>query len=278
MIGGFTMKLQIKDIKMYYEITGNEDGPWLVLIHGLAGTTKCWKNQLDTFNKYYRVLNLELAGHGDSDGSKAKKYSPEIAANHIRLLMNELNIEKAYMLGLSLGTIVQQYFCELFPEKVIATIYASPVTKFNFTSACFNKISDVLFLKLFPKDMYLKLMAHLMLPGDIHKKSRKFFAQETLRMKDKEYLKWWRIVMEGNHYDYLNINKLPALIIAGKKDFCFYKDALLLKKKYPYCKLVTIENAGHVTIFQEPKKFNDIVVNYINNMESNINSYKTSVI
>ena len=261
------MKTTISGFELYYEITGSENNPWLILIHGLAGSTVCWKHQLDEFNKYFRVLNLDLVGHGKSGALNTKRYSGEIVANHIRMLMDHLGIQKAHILGLSLGTIVQQYFCEIFPDRVISTIYASPVTKFSLVSSIFNGFSDMIFLKLFPKDVYLRLMGHLMLPGKIHSKSRKFFVQETLKMTDAEFSKWWKLVMEGNHFDFINESDIPALIIAGKKDFCFFKDALAIKTKYKNSELAVIKDSGHVTIFQKPEEFNRLVVDYIRRIE-----------
>lgn len=261
------MKLQLNGFEMHYEISGPAGSPWLILLHGLAGSTNCWKNQTEELSRHFRVLNLDMVGHGGSGALKTPRYSGEIVANHIRLLMDRLGIEKAHIMGLSLGTIVQQYFCELFPERVISSVYASAVTKFSFVSYVFNGFSDKVFLKIFPKNLYLKFMGQLMLPGKIHEKSRKFFIQETLKMADAEFIKWWKLVMEGNHFDFINETDIPALFIAGEKDFCFFKDSLLLKTKYRKGELAVIKDAGHVTIFQKPQEFNRLVIDYIYKIE-----------
>jgi pimeloyl-ACP methyl ester carboxylesterase len=261
------MKTVISGFEMHYEVTGPENGPWLILIHGLAGSTVCWKHQLNEFGRHFRVLNLDLVGHGESGALPAKRYSGEIVANHIRMLMDQLGIKKAHILGLSLGTIIQQYFCEIFPDRVSSAIYASPVTKFSLVSSLFNGFSDKIFLRIFPKDLYLRFMGHLMLPGKIHMNSRKFFVRETLKMSDAEFKKWWRLVMEGNHFDFIGESDIPALIIAGSKDFCFFKDALLIRTKYRNHEFEVIKDSGHVTIFQKPEEFNRLVVDYICRLE-----------
>lgn len=86
-------------------------------------------------------------------------------------------------------------------------------------------------------------------------------------MSDAEFKKWWKLVMEGNHYDYINESDLPALIIAGDKDFCFFKDSIMLSKKYRNSELIVIKDSGHVTIFQKPEEFNRLVIDYINRIE-----------
>ena len=261
------MKEKIGNTSMYYEISGKEDAPWLILLHGISGSTRCWKYQIDSFNNHFHVLNLDLAGHGKSNSLGTEKYCGTIIANQIRVLMDKLDIHKAHFLGLSLGTIIQQYFCQLFPERVLSMIYASPITKPNYLSRFFNTFADKIFLKIFSKNAYLNLMAKMMLPGKAHKKSRDFFLQETYNMDDKEFLKWWKLIVQGDHYYYLNKSEIPTLIAAGEKDFCFYKDALKLKEKFPNHKFIKMKDVGHVFIFQKANEFNNIVIDYIHDLE-----------
>ncbi len=257
----------VGNLKMYYEISGKPDGEWLVLLHGISGSTKCWKNQVDDFNKHFKVLNLDLAGHGNSTSLDCEKYSAVIIANHVRLLMDELGVEKAHILGLSLGTIIQQYFCELFPERVISLIFASPICKPNYLSRFMNSFAEKVFLKIFSKDAYLKLMANMMLPGKAHLKSRKFFLQETLKMSSSEFRKWWKVVVQGDHYSFLSQYDIPSLIVVGSKDFCFYSDAVSLKEKFTNSEFKVLKDVGHVFIFQKPKEFNKMVVDFIDSLE-----------
>ncbi len=261
------MKAKICDFEMNYEISGNEAGDWLVLIHGLAGSIRCWKYQLEDFNNHFRVLSLDMVGHGESTGSSAERYSGQIAANHIRMLMDKLGIEKAHMLALSLGAIIQQYFCEMFPERVISTVYASPATKHSFLIKIINGFFDKVFLKVFSKNAYLKIMGNLMLPGKIQEKSRKIFIRETMRMDDEEFFKWWKMAMGDNCYDHLTPSCLPALIVVGEKDICFYKDAVLLSKKYKNSDFRVFKDCGHVIIFQKREEFNALVIEYIKNFK-----------
>jgi pimeloyl-ACP methyl ester carboxylesterase len=258
---------QLGNLKMYYEISGNPNGDWLILLHGISGSTRCWKYQVGDFNKHFRVLNVDLVGHGKTSSLDSEKYSGVIIANYVRLLMDELGIEKAHMLGLSLGTIVQQYFCELFPERVISLIFASPICRPNYLSKFFNSFAEKVFLKILGKNSYLKMMANMMLPGKAHEKSRKFFLSETLKISDTEFRKWWKVVVQGDHYYFLNHYDIPSLIVAGSKDFCFFSDALALKEKFTNNEFRVIQDAGHVFIFQKAAEFNQMVIKYINSLE-----------
>jgi pimeloyl-ACP methyl ester carboxylesterase len=259
---------KIGNLKMYYEVSGNTNGDWLILLHGISGSTRCWKYQINDLNKHFRVLNLDLAGHGKSSSLDCDKYNGVVIANYLRLLMDHLCIEKAHILGLSLGTIVEQYFCELFPERVISLVFASPVHKPNYLSRILNNFADKVFLKVFNKDVYLKMMANMMLPGKVHEKSRKFFLNETIKMDDTEFHKWWRVVLDCDQYSFLTRSDIPALIVAGEKDFCFFSDALALKEKFTNHEFRVIKDVGHVLIFQKAQEFNDMVIEYITSLKS----------
>jgi pimeloyl-ACP methyl ester carboxylesterase len=254
---------------LYYEISGNNEGEWLILLHGLAGSTRCWKYQIDALNKHFRVLSLDLPGHGNSDGIDTETYSAEIIANHIRMLLDVLRIDKAHMLGLSLGTIILQYFCEMFPERVITSILASPVSKPNYFLSIMNSFVGNVFLKIFNKDIYIKVMAYLMLPGNINKKTRKFFLIETAKMSNKEFVKWRKLVEESDYYYNLSKCSIPSLIIVGGKDFYYYDHALKVKERYINSEFKIIKDAGHVLIFQKPEEFNTIVINFIRQYKCN---------
>ncbi len=247
---------------LYYEISGNSEAEWLLLIHGIAASTRCWKYQINEFNKHFKVLNIDLAGHGNSGTLVTDLYSGEIIANHIRILLDELNIHRTHIVGLSLGTIIQQYFCEMFPERVISNVFTSPASKSNYITAFVNSFVGKIYLKIFNKNTYLKFMAYLMLPGKTHERSRKFFLIETTKMKNDEFLKWWKLGMKGDHIHYTSKCSIPSLIIVGENDFFFYNDALALRERYINCEFKIIKDVGHVLIFQKPDEFNNIVIDF----------------
>lgn len=255
--------VEIRNAKMYYEISGNPNGDWLVMLHGFSASTKSWKKQLEEFNKHFRVLNFDLIGHGNSDALDCERYNSALVANHLRILMDELGIKKAHICGISLGTTVQQYFSQMFPERILSLIYTSPVGTPNLLSKFFQTLAGKGFLKLCGKNNFIRIFAHLCLPGEANKKSRKYFIQEGIKLDDKEYDKWVRVAIQGDHSLHLTKSDIPTLIVAGGKDITYYNDAVKLQDKYTNCEFKVIKNAGHVLIYQEPYYFNELVIDYI---------------
>lgn len=264
---------------LYYEISGKEDAPWIVLLHGITGSCNSWGLQVKEFGEYFHILNLDLSGHGNSPSLDTKKYCGSVAANQIRILMDNLNIEKAHFLGISLGTIIEQYFAALFPERVLSLSFASPVCKSNLFTALYNNFVDKVLLKILSKNTYVKMVSILSLPGKSHKKSRMYFMREAKRMENSEFRKWWKLILEASHLDYTPECKIPTLIVAGKKDFWFFGNSVHLSKRYTNNLFHVYYDEGHVFIFRKKHEFNNLIIKFMKNYDnlnkiSELNNFK----
>ena len=105
-------------ININYEQTGS--GPPMVLIHGLTGSLQVWKPfivpaLIDTFT----VLTMDLRGHGQSDMPASGYTSADMAADLVALL-DERGIERAHVVGHSLGGVVALHMTALHPGRVSA--------------------------------------------------------------------------------------------------------------------------------------------------------------
>ena len=95
-----------KDIEIYYQLSGNENGPKMVLIHGLFLNSDYWKYQLPAFESKYHILRFDLRGHGRStkpeNQFKIRNYVDDMTS-----LLNHLNwTSELYLVGHSLGGMV----------------------------------------------------------------------------------------------------------------------------------------------------------------------------
>ncbi|KZF09140.1 hydrolase [Rhodococcus sp. EPR-157] len=92
-------------------------GPVVVLVHGLMGSLHDWNPQLKTLSQSFRVIALDLPGHGDSDKIPGD-YSLSAHAATIRDLLHSLDVESVTMVGHSYGGGVAMQMLYLFPEMV----------------------------------------------------------------------------------------------------------------------------------------------------------------
>ncbi|MGB1309819.1 MAG: alpha/beta fold hydrolase [Leucothrix sp.] len=102
-----------------YSLTGRKDADVIVLIHGLGLTRDTWASHLAAYEEAHTVLNYDLYGHGESAPP------PEIPnlttfSEQLRELMDELGIEKATLVGFSLGGMINRRFAMDYPDRVSA--------------------------------------------------------------------------------------------------------------------------------------------------------------
>ncbi len=101
-------KIQVNGLTIYYEISG--DGPPLVLLPGLLGTIESnWRRFIPFLEKHYRVIAVDLRGHGRTDNPAPSrkagtgKLNISEMANDLNGMLDNLGFEKVSILGYSLG-------------------------------------------------------------------------------------------------------------------------------------------------------------------------------
>ncbi len=102
--------------RLAYIDTGNRAGPAVVLIHGYTDSARDWFPMLPYVSKQFRLILVDIRGHGRSSKPECC-YSRLDFAYDIKLLLDALGVQKADIVGHSLGSIIAQTFAEYWPER-----------------------------------------------------------------------------------------------------------------------------------------------------------------
>jgi pimeloyl-ACP methyl ester carboxylesterase len=100
-----------------YWLDGSEDGPPLVLIHGLGLTSSLWQAHLPALCARYRVLNYDLYGHGQSRPAE-RPLSLSVFADQIAGLLEETVMGPAHLVGFSIGGMINRRVAMDHPDLV----------------------------------------------------------------------------------------------------------------------------------------------------------------
>ncbi len=119
---------EINGIRFCYEING--EGDTVLLIHGLGSKKESWIGQFEPLSEHFKVIRFDNRGAGKSDRPKGE-YSMELFADDIASIMDYLEIDRAHIIGWSLGGMIVQNFVLKYPERVnkivlINTNYGTP--------------------------------------------------------------------------------------------------------------------------------------------------------
>ena len=223
----------VKGLKIYYEDTGK--GTPLVFLHGFTGTNSMWKPIVPAFSKSYRVINIDLPGHGRSDAiDTTEVYSHKKAAEHILGFLRQLNVDSAYILGGSSGGIISLYIATMDAVMVKKIIVIAG--QIYFSSQTRNLITSIGPGTENPKRLEQSIKMHGKIKGPLIQRQfwnfRKLYGDPSFTP------------------DVLSTITAKTLIIHGDNDpIAPVSNALEMFKHIPKVNLWIVPNGGHDFLF-----------------------------
>ena len=253
--------LEREGTKIAYQLSGNEVGPKLILIHGLYVNSDCWKYQLPCFERDYHVLRFDLHGHGRSLIT-GKRITIGNYINDMSILLKHLGWEKdLIVIGHSLGGMVAQVYAHENQERIVKLVIAS--------SYCFvrdEEVSEVLEgFNQFTMEQFSKGIGRLGLTP-YNKEDAIWIAKMMTDYLTKENAILATYASAGfNFCDQLPSIKIPTLIIVGENDQRTPVEAAeVMHNRLPQSELYIVENANHLVIVDHAQEFNEVVSRFLN--------------
>ena len=249
-----------------YEIVDNKKNEWVVFIHGLGGSTKTWKKQIELFSDKYNLLLLDLPGHGTNASNIVHKVDTKRLNSGIIATMKHLGIRNAHFVGLSLGTIVIANFAVRHPSYVKKIILSGSVLKLcGIYRALVRLVNGI--KKFIPYKVLYKFFAWFMMPRKNHKKSRLIFLREVVKLDKATMYAWIDYLKEALHPEkivsQLDMLGKKVLFISGDEDHCFIEGSKQLAEKIKAASIRIIEHCGHVCTIEKSAIFNKFALSYL---------------
>jgi pimeloyl-ACP methyl ester carboxylesterase len=110
----------VDGIDLYSSTVGS--GPTIVFVHGWTCDTSSWREQVPVFDDDYRVVTLDLPGHGQSESPADGKFSADLFARAVEAVRAEAGAEEIVLVGHSMGAPVIRQYALSFPERVAGLV------------------------------------------------------------------------------------------------------------------------------------------------------------
>jgi pimeloyl-ACP methyl ester carboxylesterase len=269
--------VEIHGHKVAYRLAGT--GETILLIHGMAGSSRTWRAVMPTLAQHYQVLAPDLVGHGSSEKPPGD-YSLGAFASGLRDLMDVLDVDRATVVGQSLGGGVAMQFAYQFPERCTRLVLVS-------SGGLGREVSWMLrALSLPGSELVLPVVA----PAFVRERGNAISVwlrdhgvksqraaemwQAYISLSQPEnrraFLRTLRAVVDpgGQAVDasdrlYLT-ESMPTLIIWGDNDKIIpVAHAHTAHAALPGSRLEIFEGAGHFPQVEAPEQFVDVVVDFI---------------
>lgn len=263
----FDSKIEKKELlygsyPVHYYASGSSENELIVFLHPAFADHRTFDQQIDFFAHKYRVITMDMPGHGLSQSGKAKI---DHTIYHIHSIMESEGYRKAHFVGVSMGSLIAQYFALHFLEKVQSMTVLGGYD-INGNNKELNKAQRSenikwIFKALISMNSFRRYVARVSVnrpeeQARIYEMAKLFTRKSFLAMSGLGNIVKHRKGIVSNY---------PLLIMSGDKDIAL---AIRMSKKWHEenrsSQFHMIENAGHCANMDDAGGFNRVVMGFIN--------------
>jgi pimeloyl-ACP methyl ester carboxylesterase len=265
------------NVELYYEQVGS--GIPVVFVHEFAGDVRSYEMQMRYFGQRYRCIAFNARGYPPSDVPEdGKFYSQERARDDIRAVLDSLQIDKAHIVGLSMGGFAALHFGFTYPDRARSLVIAgcgygaAPDKRAQFTAeaeAAAKQFEQV--------GMAKAAEGYALGPTRVQFQNKdprgwQEFADQLAEHSTEGSARTMRGVQARRPslfdlVDKMNTITVPTLIMTGDEDWPCLEPALLMKRTIPTAALVVMPSAGHTINLEDPIAFNQHIADFFHTVD-----------
>lgn len=255
------MLAQVNGITLAFNDQGN--GFPLVFLHAFPLNRSMWTEQENALSSQFRVVTIDLRGHGESD-APLWHYTLDQAADDVCGLLDHLSIKQAVFVGLSMGGYILFAFYRKYAERVKGMVLADTRAqadtedgkraRFEMAQIAYKRGPSAIADIMIPK---------LLSPGTIQ--TRPELVQRVRGMIEGNQVSGiagdlMAMAQRPDSVPFLQRIHCPTQIIVGELDVPTPPaDARLIAESIPNARLAIIPEASHLSNLEQPDRFNEIV-------------------
>jgi len=266
---------KVNDIKMYYEVT-DFTNPWkepnaLVLVHGYISNARFWFQQVPLFCREFKVIIVDNRGYGRTTIPQ-KGFTVKTMANDLKVLLDKLKVNEAYILGHCSGGCITQQFALDYPEKVKGLVlfatFSQPLDppldwnslKQMFTTVDLSQVAEQSAAMAFSPKVDKDLLQWV-------KNEMKKAAQPYAGEMSKVMLDFSESLFTLDLTDQLRNIMAPTLVIVGKDDTTSPpKFSEIIHNNLPKSEMMLMSGL-HYCSLEYPNEFNKIVLEFLRKLK-----------
>jgi len=260
-------------ISLYYEETGS--GAPVVFVHEFAGDFRSWEPQVRYFARRYRSITYNARGWPPSEVPEdPARYSQARAADDIRAVLDALNIDKAHIVGLSMGGFATLHFGLNYPDRALSLVVAgcgygaekSEREKFRAEATTIAAFLE-------EKGMAAFAEAYSTGPTRVQFENKDPRGHEELKAMLAEHSNIGSARTQAcvqrerpslyDLEDKLSALTVPTLIVTGDEDWPCLAPGIFMKRVIRSAGLLILPNTGHAINLEEPALFNQSIADFL---------------
>lgn len=265
-------------VSLYYEETGT--GTPVLFVHEFADDVRGYEGQLRYFARRYRAIAYNARGYPPSEvPADPARYSQERARDDILSVLDGLGIEKAHVVGISMGGFAVLHFGLAYPERALSLVVAGcgygaePGKRQQFAEETAKTAAMIESAGMAEVGKVYSLGPTRVQYQNKDPRGWAEFAQRlaehsaqgsgnTMRGVQAKRPSLWDLT------DKMRTLEVPTLVLTGDEDDPCLEPGLLMKRTIPTAALVVFPNTGHGVNLEEPDLFNRTCDDFFHQVES----------
>ena len=260
-------------VRLQYEETGS--GTPLVFVHEFAGDARSWELQLGHFGRRYRAVAFNARGYLPSDvPPDSSSYSQARAADDIAAVLDGMGVEKAHIVGLSMGGFATLHFGFRHPGRALSLCVAGcgygaePDARDRFRGE-----ADSIAATILRDGMPAFAERYAYGPTRVQFEAKDPRGVELFKRQLAEHSELGAANTQlGVQRERPSLYELtgqmaamtmPVLVLTGDEDWPCLQPGLLMKRTIPTAALSVMPNCGHTINLEAPDEFNRIVGDFV---------------
>ena len=258
-------RIGVNDIEIYYELSGPENAPVLVLSNGVMMSTASWAFQKAALEPHLRVLLYDCRGMWQSDHPEGP-YSMAQHADDLAGLLDALGIKEAHIGGISYGAEVSMSFAIRYPEKTRSLIVIDGVSEIHPLLKA-QTIPWLMAAERHDPEWLLKTSYHMNFAEDWIRANQAFIDGSVERYAEIDMDALARLMEAFYALDLTGQLKeihAPTLVIAGELDLIKGREyAEIITSQIPGSEFVMVPGSGHALCLEKPAVLNTLLLGFV---------------
>jgi pimeloyl-ACP methyl ester carboxylesterase len=265
-------------VRLFYDEAGS--GAPLVFVHEFAGDHRSWEPQVRYFSRRYRCIAYNARGYPPSEAPEDfQRYSQERARDDVRAVLDALHIERAHIVGLSMGAFATLHFGMHYPKRAVSLVVAGggtgahPAAYRSFQEDA-KKNAD--FMRREGMARFAATYGLGPTRVQLQNKDPRGFAEFQRQLAEHSAVGSANTMQgyQGRRPSLYDLTAemaridVPTLLMTGDEDEPCLEACLLMKRTIRTAGLAVLPRSGHAINLEEPALFNQFVDEFFHQVEA----------
>ena len=251
-----------RGVRITWESHGSGDP--VLFLHGLGGGLLDWEPQLPAFSSRYRVLRLDVRGHGSSDKPRGKYEVEEFTSDAIAVL-RAAGVERTHVIGLSMGGMIALQLAVDAPAMVrsLVLVNTGPEVKAENAAERFALWQRRLLTRFMSMEKFADILGGRLFPEPGQEAMRAEFHRRWAANDPAAYRQSYLALLRWSVADRIHAIRAPTLVVHAELDYTTYERKERWAKKIPGARMATIQGGRHAVSMDHAAEFNALILEFL---------------